>query len=57
MACVSKMQLERLIRQQDQISAQIVNCTDENIKKSLLKKASDLSKEIIEKKNLLNKVG
>ena len=56
-ACVGKMQLERLIREQDQISAQIVNCTNDDIKNSLLKKAGELSKKIIEKKNLLNKVG
>lgn len=56
-ACVLKMKIERLQREQEQINAQIVNCTDENVKNSMLKRASELSKEIIEKKNLLNKVG
>ena len=56
-ACYLQMQIERLKREQEHINAQIINCTDENVKKSLLVRASEISKEIFEKKNLLNKVG
>lgn len=55
--CLAKMQLEKLIQKQNQINAQIGICTDETVKLSLLKSASDISKKIIEKKTLLNKVG
>lgn len=54
--CHLKMQIEKLKREQEQINAQIINCTDDGVKYSLLQRASDISKEIIEKKNLLNNV-
>lgn len=55
--CLLKMQLDRLIREQEQINAEMLNCTDDKLKIQLLQKASEISKKIIEKKTLLNKVG
>ena len=57
LACQLKMQIERLKKEQENINAQLVNCTDENVKISLLQRVGEISKEIFEKKNLLNRVG
>ena len=55
--CLNTLKLDKLIAKQNQINAQILNCTNEEVKLALLKKASEISKEINEKKTLLNKVG
>ena len=51
------MQLDRLLNEQNNINISMQKCTDEKMKMELLKKASEISKKIIEKKTLLNKVG
>ncbi|MBO7508205.1 MAG: toprim domain-containing protein, partial [Clostridia bacterium] len=56
-ACLNMLKLDKLIAEQNQINAQIQNCTNEEVKFALIKKAGELSKEINEKKTLLNKVG
>ena len=56
-ACLNTIQLDRLIAKQNQVNAQIQNCTNEEVKLALIKRAGELSKEINEKKTLLNKVG
>lgn len=48
--CLNALKLDRLIAKQNQINAQIQTCTNEEVKLALLKKASELSKEINEKK-------
>ena len=55
--CLNLIKLDKLIAKQNQINAQIQNCTNEEVKLALIKKAGELSKEINEKKTLLNKVG
>lgn len=55
--CLNILKLDKLIAKQNQINAQIANCTNEEVKLALLKKAGEISKEINEKKTLLNKVG
>lgn len=55
--CLLKMQLDRLLNEQNNINISMQKCTDEKMKMELLKKASEISKKIIEKKTLLNKVG
>lgn len=55
--CILKMQLDRLLREQEQINSSMQKCTDDKLKMELLQKASEISKKIIEKKTLLNKVG
>ena len=55
--CLNMLKLDKLIAKQNQINAQIQNCTNDEVKLALLKKASEISKEINEKKTLLNKVG
>ena len=56
-ACLNTLELDRLISKQNQINAQIQTCTNEEVKFALIKRAGELSKEINEKKTLLNKVG
>ena len=56
-ACLNRIQLDKLIAKQNQVNAQIQNCTNEEVKLALIKRAGELSKEINEKKTLLNKVG
>lgn len=48
--CLNALKLDRLIAKQNQINAQIQTCTNEEVKLALLKKASELSKQINEKK-------
>ena len=48
--CLNALELDRLIAKQNQINAQIQTCTNEEVKLALLKKASELSKEINDKK-------
>lgn len=48
--CLNVLRLDRLIAEQNQINAQIQNCTSDEVKFALLKRASELSKEINEKK-------
>lgn len=55
--CLNTLKLDKLIAKQNQINAQIQTCTNDEVKLALLKRASELSKEINEKKTLLNKVG
>ena len=55
--CLNLLELDKLIAKQNQINAQIQNCTNEEVKFALIKRAGELSKEINEKKTLLNKVG
>jgi DNA primase len=55
--CLLKMQLDRLVLEQDELNNQMTKCTNETEKFELLKKVSEISKKIIEKKTLLNKVG
>ena len=56
-ACLNMLELDNLISKQNQINAQIQNCTNEEVKLALIRRAGELSKEINEKKTLLNKVG
>ena len=56
-ACLNMLELDKLIAKQNQINAQLQNCTNEEVKFALIKRAGELSKEINEKKTLLNKVG
>ncbi len=55
--CLAKMQLDSLLRRQEAVGLEIVNCTNEQMKISLLNEANEISKKIIEIKTLLNKVG
>ena len=55
--CLLKMQLDSLLNEQNNINISMQKCTDDKMKMELLKKASEISKKIIEKKTLLNKVG
>ena len=55
--CITKIRLDRLLEQQEIINQKILACTDEQERFELLKQASEISKNIIEKKTLLNKVG
>lgn len=55
--CISKMQLDRLIERQEQIAKEITTCKSDAEKLSLLTEAGEISKRILQKKNLLNKVG
>ena len=55
--CLLKMQLNRLVLEQEQLNDAIQKCTDEREKMVLLEKVTTISKKIIEKKTLLNKVG
>ncbi len=55
--CLNSLELDKLIAKQNQINAQIQTCTNEEVKLALIKRAGELSKEINEKKTLLNKVG
>ena len=55
--CLNTIKLDKLIAKQNQINAQIQTCTNDEVKLALIKRAGELSKEINEKKTLLNKVG
>ena len=55
--CLNILKLDKLIAKQNQINSQIQNCTNDEVKLALLKRANEISKEINEKKTLLNKVG
>lgn len=55
--CTLKMQLDRLLKEQENVNKEISNCQDENTKMQLLQKAGNIAKQIIDKKTLLNKVG
>ncbi len=55
--CLNILKLDKLVAKQNQINAQIQNCTNEEVKLALLRRADEISKEINEKKTLLNKVG
>ena len=55
--CLNIIKLDKLTAKQNQINAQIQTCTNEEVKLALIKRAGELSKEINEKKTLLNKVG
>ena len=55
--CLNTIKLDKLVAKQNQINAQLQTCTNEEVKLALLKRAGELSKEINEKKTLLNKVG
>ena len=48
--CLNTLELDRLIAKQNQINAQIQNCTNEEVKLALIKRAGELSKQINEKR-------